>query len=294
MEFDLSLRCRAPKVELNGSNDHHYLSIAFAPRDRRDIARQEKHSLHRLIYADSLRHIHRNRKDSQISPKAEPCRTCDTPRLPISIMVSSNRPRTPTSSASPPQLKLDAIPENNPNKHLGARRSSLGNILRRSKSSDLGHKGSKKQQAAVQEQEQMRRQREEAAATPPNPVAIPRNPPRLPLLYNGAAPPQLQTFGGEDRPDSVAIISGHTGGGSSNYQGRPSMAQSRTSATNVTMPASPTTATGARTSESVDPYARTESMTHRGRYSYASSAVSTIGINSPRRVRRRKDPTPFK
>lgn len=33
-------------------------------------------------------------------------------------------------------------------------------------------------------------------------------------------------------------------------------------------------------------------MTHRGRYSYASSAISTI--NSPRRVRRRKDPTPFK
>lgn len=41
-----------------------------------------------------------------------------------------------------------------------------------------------------------------------------------------------------------------------------------------------------------DPYARTESMTHRGRYSYASSAISSI--NSPRRVRRRKDPTPFK
>lgn len=41
----------------------------------------------------------------------------------------------------------------------------------------------------------------------------------------------------------------------------------------------------------VDPYAKTESMTHRGRYSYASSAVSTI--NSPRRVRRRRDPTPF-
>lgn len=63
----------------------------------------------------------------------------------------------------------------------------------------------------------------------------------------------------------------------------------------------------------VDPYARTESMTHRklsapyvnhgyqrvsntvlstgGRYSYATSVVSTI--NSPRRVRRRKDPTPY-
>lgn len=41
-----------------------------------------------------------------------------------------------------------------------------------------------------------------------------------------------------------------------------------------------------------DPYARTESMTHRGRYSYASSAVSTV--NNPRRLRRRKDPTPYK
>ncbi|KAI1610333.1 hypothetical protein EDD36DRAFT_467402 [Exophiala viscosa] len=43
--------------------------------------------------------------------------------------------------------------------------------------------------------------------------------------------------------------------------------------------------------EVVDPYARTESMTHRGRYSYANSTVSTL--NSPRRVRRRKDPTPY-
>lgn len=42
-----------------------------------------------------------------------------------------------------------------------------------------------------------------------------------------------------------------------------------------------------------DPFARTESMTNRGRYSYASSAVSGV-VNSPRRVRRRKDPTPFK
>jgi hypothetical protein len=41
-----------------------------------------------------------------------------------------------------------------------------------------------------------------------------------------------------------------------------------------------------------DPYPRTESMTNRGRYSYASSQISTV--NSPRRVRRRKDPTPFK
>lgn len=41
-----------------------------------------------------------------------------------------------------------------------------------------------------------------------------------------------------------------------------------------------------------DAYARTESMTHRSRYSYANSMTSAL--NSPRRVRRRKDPTPYK
>jgi septin family protein len=57
------------------------------------------------------------------------------------------------------------------------------------------------------------------------------------------------------------------------------------------VPIPPVPTSGSRNGDWVDPYARTESMTHRGRYSYASSAVSTI--NSPRRVRRRKDPTPF-
>ena len=41
------------------------------------------------------------------------------------------------------------------------------------------------------------------------------------------------------------------------------------------------------------PVDRHESMTHRGRYSYASSTVG-VNTNSPRRIRRRKDPTPFK
>lgn len=38
---------------------------------------------------------------------------------------------------------------------------------------------------------------------------------------------------------------------------------------------------------------RTESMTNRGRSSYASSTVGG-NMSSPRRIRRRKDPTPFK
>lgn len=188
-------------------------------------------------------------------------------------MVSSNTssPRTQSIAASPPSEKLSAIPE------TGAhRRSSLGILLRRSKSSEF--KGSKKQQALAKEQDLQRQLREAAA--------IPRSPPRLPDLYNGAAPPQLQSFGGEDHSDSIATVS------RKGYQGLSPMDPSRSSAATANVPVPPIPSNGSRNGDWADPYARTESMTHRGRYSYASSAVSTI--NSPRRVRRRKDPTPFK
>lgn len=89
---------------------------------------------------------------------------------------------------------------------------------------------------------------------------------QAPMIPDLPRPTQLQTFGGEE-------ITGH-------YQRR---TESGSNVYNIPIPPIP---------GNVDPYARTESMTHRGRYSYASSTVSTI--NSPRRVRRRKDPTPFK
>jgi len=149
------------------------------------------------------------------------------------------------------------VPDANKNP---ARRSSLGTLLRRSKSGDLGPKGSKKQQAREQELERQRRA-----------AAIPKSPPKLPDLYNGLAPPQLPYS--DDR----------------GYSSRGSM-EPRSSSATGNIPIPPIPANGFQ--YPVDPYARTESMTHRGRYSYASSAVSTI--NSPRRVRRRKDPTPFK
>ncbi|KIH87439.1 hypothetical protein SPBR_04895 [Sporothrix brasiliensis 5110] len=138
-------------------------------------------------------------------------------------------------------------------------------LLRRSKSGEL--KGKKAQ--ALREQE-LQRQRE---------AAIPKSPPRLPVLYNGAPAPNLGSSFGEPAHDAAP-----TDYYNSNYTPRPSMEPSRSVANVPIMPPVPSGAW-------VDPYARTESMTHRGRYSYASSAISTI--NSPRRVRRRKDPTPF-
>ncbi|XXH02881.1 hypothetical protein Hte_009269 [Hypoxylon texense] len=143
-------------------------------------------------------------------------------------------------------------------------------LLRRSKSGDLGKGGRK------HHKEQQRE-------------TVPKSPPRLPALYNGAQPPApLQSFGGDTRPDSLAIVSGTADHSFHRYPPRASIDPGRPSmSSTIANPPVPPVPNGAW----VDPYARTESMTHRGRYSYASSAVSTI--NSPRRVRRRKDPTPF-
>ena len=139
-----------------------------------------------------------------------------------------------------------------------SRNSSLGSrFLRRSKSteplSDRKPSGSRLLRKKSSEKDENARQREGGA--------LPPQPPKLP---NFSSYPQLQSFGGE-MPD-------RSKGKSSN------------------MPAPP--APAGSSNEAVDPYARTESMTHRGRYSYASSAVSTM--TNPRRVRRRKDPTPYK
>ncbi|KAI3320913.1 hypothetical protein HD806DRAFT_222328 [Xylariaceae sp. AK1471] len=149
------------------------------------------------------------------------------------------------------------------------RRSSFGNLLRRTKSGDLGRNGRKVSQGQQRD-------------------SVPRSPPRLPALYNGAQSQPLQTFGGDTRPDSLAIVSGKADHSFHRYPPRASIDPGRPSmSSSVANPPVPPLPNGAW----IDPYARTESMTNRGRYSYASSAISTV--NSPRRVRRRKDPTPF-
>ncbi|KAK6714142.1 hypothetical protein SNK04_005098 [Fusarium graminearum] len=149
------------------------------------------------------------------------------------------------------------------------RRTSFGMLLRRSKSGDLGKAGRKAQ--ALKEAE-LERQRH----------ASTRIAPKLPEFANHTE--QLSnSFGPELRPESPANVPR-----SADYSSiRPSGEYSRGygNAAHAAPPVPPLPNNG------FDPYARTESMTNRGRYSYASSAISTV--NSPRRVRRRKDPTPM-
>ncbi|USP82713.1 hypothetical protein yc1106_09987 [Curvularia clavata] len=213
---------------------------------------------------------------------------------------------TPADSPSPNPPLPSALPDDSPDvaaarpslaqsqssveNQAGPRRTSF-NFLRRASGkssseargsstnrSTSGSKMSRKQKALAQE-EALRRQREASM--------LPNQPPRLP---SHSALPQIATFGGEDnRPDSVAIVSNKAGTYNPNAFNfsRPSMDASRMARQSPPMaqdavPPLPT---------DNDPYPRTESMTNRGRYSYASSQITAV--NSPRRVRRRKDPTPF-
>lgn len=211
-------------------------------------------------------------------------------------MASTTPPRPPTflnynpRDGSPDASAVPSIAQSNGD-HPGAPRRSSFNFLRKKSSSETrstsrsasGSKMSKKQKALAQEEAQ-RKQREAAM--------LPRQPPRLP---SHSALPQIESFGGEDRPDSVAIVSNKVGNYAHNFS-RPSgdytPNKGSRMATQPNLAVAPPAAGSSPSYMDYDPYARSESMTHRGRYSYASSHISTV--NSPRRVRRRKDPTPFK
>lgn len=168
------------------------------------------------------------------------------------------------------------------------RRPSFGSLLRRTKSGDLGKKAQAAREAELERQrQQQQRQR----------------PPRLPdFASTGAAgQPLSKALTTQLRLDPTHFASNgpaapyngpnHFNGGRQDS----SLGSISSTSRSYTNSAAPPPLPGAHypvQPPPFDPYAATESMTHRGRYSYASSAISTI--NSPRRVRRRKDPTPFK
>lgn len=203
-------------------------------------------------------------------------------------LTMNSIPRTRQRQPSGTSLSPGSSPPPTRNESSGTlRRRPSFNFLRRSKSTDRATasrsvsrgKLQKRQRAEEREREFLKEQ-------------IPQRPPRIPDLPQ---PQQLQTFGVEDlRPDSLAIISNQFEN-RTNYPralSKASMDQaSPRMYSHVPIPPIPAPSPSIN-GGFVDPYARTESMTNRGRYSYASSAVSTI--NNPRKMRRRKDPTQLK
>ena len=181
--------------------------------------------------------------------------------------LAPQRPRTPGRAATnPPGGPAEPPPE----PPASAPRRSSFNFLRRGKSVErlnskrsLSGKLSKRPTAAELSSNSQQ--------------ALPRQPPVIPQF---APAPKLQTFGGENaRPPPPAAQQpqhAYVPYPGADRAPRPSNDENARPY-GVPVPEVP----GA-----VDPYART------GRYSYASSAVSSY--SGPRRVRRRKDPTPFK
>jgi hypothetical protein len=180
-------------------------------------------------------------------------------------------------------------------------REGRSNMLRR------GSKARQQQQAELE-----RREREAQM--------LPKQPPRLPSHH---PLPGMPTFGGEDaRPDSIAMFNGNAhsnrGPPPSNHTHTYAQTPAQTAA-NFSRPGNVAMALSHRDNSSSPAYVlrgasasvspppvgvatvngddtteRTGSMTNRGRYDYTASSSQSGPVNSPRRMRRRKDPTPFK
>lgn len=177
------------------------------------------------------------------------------------------------------------------------RRGSFGFLSRtKSRSHEVpvvttsdGHTMLRKQKLRDQE-ERFRQSREAREARPP------------PVLPSPSPLPVINTFGGEDsRPDSVAIISNKA----SNFS-RPGPYPANTMSPSTSMPIlNKSPMQQQRTSPSMsdlsqdgragsygDPRSRMDSM--NGKHYSVASTAATGNYQSPRRMRRRKDPTPFK
>lgn len=134
---------------------------------------------------------------------------------------------------------------------------------------------------AAQEQERVEQERLARATAPP-----PRLPSHNPL-------PGIDSFGGDHANNNAYTTANFSRPGNTFYNMPSSGYNSSSSPAYATRGTPPVSSPGRTNGEYVDAVDRHESMTHRGRYSYASSTVP-VNVSSPRRIRRRKDPTPFK
>lgn len=133
------------------------------------------------------------------------------------------------------------------------RTTSFGSLLKRTTSNDL-----------LGERKQSGNRNRKKSLDGENRPSVKDIPPALPTFQ---PQPAIETFGGDNHTPTTEI-------------------SSTTTHSSYTMPQAHTQVGGI-----VEGHTRSESMTHRSRYSYANSSTT---FSSPRRIRRRKDPTPYK
>jgi hypothetical protein len=141
------------------------------------------------------------------------------------------------------------------------RTSSFGNFIKRTKSTDILANSTRASPGPGP------LMREKSLESEPRP-SIPATPPALPVLRSQ---PVIESFGGENFVPTTSMSPKAPNGQHGHYAASP-------------MPSAP--------SSTNDHHVREHSMTNRSRYSYAHSISSSLA--SPRRVRRRKDPNPYK
>lgn len=284
-------------IELGGGDDA--ASIAAAPRVSGEGSRSSRPR------RGSLNFLRRTKTNDQPRPQSSQDKAADGRRRNSEQHTATTSTNLYTDSTPLPQsqpYQSRFLQAQNEKATSGSTSSSTPTMLRKASSKLKKADSNKKQQ---QEQQH-----------------VPRQPPHLPSLQPLH---DIASFGGEGdintRPDSVAIFNqayrtsasppsqprtvgtnfsrpGNAMAPSSNMTGSSSPAYvSRFGPTGSSSPPEGQTrlnGSGSGEYVAIDPSARTDSMTNRGRFSYASSMANVNSVNSPRRVRRRKDPTPFK
>ena len=228
----------------------------------------------------------------------------NAPPLPVTRIAQAH-----AAAAADPNNRHFRNSSQNNNNNNRRRSNSTSNFSERQSSSGDTHNMLRKASRLRKEQAEQERKAREAAQ-------LPQEPPHLPSLQ---PLPGIPAFGGEDPRSSLdpeSHVNGYNNVGAAKLNGRPTARSpnfsrpSTMSSSNVNNSSSPAYAVRPGfplASQSSSPDMRTagngeyvtigervESMANRGRYSYASQSTQINAASSPRRVRRRKDPTPFK
>ncbi|KAK3691008.1 hypothetical protein LTR37_018910 [Vermiconidia calcicola] len=255
----------------------------------------------------SLAYSHHTANISSSPPLSEPGAASANPALRSRGSLRSLLRRMPSQSSSSNQRSTSSNNDNVPpvpsipaepatritQAAVSASQSGRSNSILTSNNRKISGEGRnmlrKSSKMKAQEKERMEQERMERQQQPP--PRLPSHNPLPGIASFGASTTNLNNINDSNPSYSNSNNTANFSRPGNTYASMPSSSYNSSSspayAIRGATPSSPPS--GKTNGEYVE---RAESMTNRGRYSYASSA-NHVNVSSPRRVRRRKDPTPF-